>query len=165
MSGRPVTPTPPTGPVTTPPVDLLQAATPLIEPIFRLDSLVAVSRDRALYQAWDRVLKRHVALRVHLVPNTPGRAWFLRETETLAALDHPSIRHAYAAAEVGDLMYRSANWVEGESLGDAVRRGPRPLPTVMSLVRDLLGGLEHAHARGGMIAAGSAFGSWPVSAR
>ncbi|HEY6809336.1 MAG TPA: serine/threonine-protein kinase [Gemmatimonadales bacterium] len=145
--GRPQTPVPAAA-ATTPPVDLLQAMTPLLEPIFRLDSLVAVSRDRALYQAWDRVLKRHVALRVHIVPGTPGRAWFLRETETLAALDHPSIRHAYAAAELGDFMYRSANWVEGESLGDAVRRGPRPLPTVMSLVRDLLGGLEHAHARG-----------------
>src|SRR3989442_4206802 len=38
--------------------------------------------------------------------------------------------------------------VEGESFADALRRGPRPIPTAHALVRDLLGGLEHAHARG-----------------
>jgi eukaryotic-like serine/threonine-protein kinase len=89
-----------------------------------------------------------VALRVHLLPGTPGRAWFLRETETLAALDHPSIRHAYAAGEVGAFAYRTANWIDGESLADALRRGPRPIPTALSLIRDLLSAIEHAHARG-----------------
>jgi len=37
-----------------------------LEPTFRLDNLVALSSDRALYHAWDRVLKRHVSIRVHL---------------------------------------------------------------------------------------------------
>ena len=110
----------------TPPVDVLRDIVPALEPAFRLDALVALSRERALYHAWDRMLKRHVALRVHLIPDTPGRAWFLRETETLAALDHPAIRHVYAAAAVGAFAYRTANWVEGESLGQALRRGPRP---------------------------------------
>ncbi|OLC08191.1 MAG: hypothetical protein AUH42_02150 [Gemmatimonadetes bacterium 13_1_40CM_70_11] len=85
---------------------------------------------------------------MHLTPESPGRDWFLRETETLAALDHPTIRHAYHAAVVGPFAYRTANWIDGESLAAAIRRGPRPIPAVMSLVRDLLGALEHAHARG-----------------
>jgi serine/threonine protein kinase len=72
----------------------------------------------------------------------------MRETETLAALDHPTIRHAYAAGEIGTFAYRTANWIEGESLADGLRRGPRPIPQCMSLVRDLLSALEHAHARG-----------------
>jgi eukaryotic-like serine/threonine-protein kinase len=132
----------------TPPADLLTAAVRTLEPAFRLDQLVALSRERAVYRAWDRVLKRSVALRLHLIPNSPGRAWVLRETETLAALDHPAIRHVYAAADLGDIAYRTANWIDGESLADAVRRGPRPIPTALSLVRDLLSALEHAHARG-----------------
>src|SRR5690242_619896 len=132
----------------TPAIDVLQDLVPALEPAFRLDHLVALSSERALYHAWDRVLKRPVALRVHLVPESPGRAWFLRETETLAALDHPAIRHAYAAGEMRTFAYRTANWVEGESLADALRRGPRPIPTALSLVRDLLSALEHAHARG-----------------
>jgi len=132
----------------TPPVDLLNGILPALEPSFRFDHLVALSRERALYHAWDKLLKRHVALRVHLIPQSNDRAWFLRETETLAALDHPAIRHVYAAAEVGTYAYRTANWVEGESLATGLQRGPRPIPTVLSLVRDLLSALEHAHSRG-----------------
>lgn len=132
----------------TPAVDLLPGVIRALEPAFRLDSLVALSRERVLYQAWDRLLQRRIAIRAHLIPDSPGRAWFLRETETLAALDHPSIRHVYAATEVDFLTYRTTNWVEGESLAEAMRRGPRPIPTVMSMIRDLLGALEYAHARG-----------------
>ncbi|MGH7673572.1 MAG: serine/threonine-protein kinase, partial [Gemmatimonadales bacterium] len=139
---------PPYPPSPTPAVGLLDDLIRALEPAFRLDNLVALSPERALYQAWDRSLKRHVALRVHLLPDTPGRAWFLRETETLAALDHPAIRHVYAAGAVGTFAYRTANWIEGESLADALRRGPRPIPTALSLIRDLLPALEHAHARG-----------------
>src|SRR6266566_197531 len=133
---------------TTPPADLLDSLVHALEPIFRLDDLVALSSERALYRAWDRLLKRPIALRAHLVPDGPGRAWFLRENETLAALDHPAIRHVYAAGVAGGFAYRTTNWVDGESLADALRRGPRPIPTAHALVRDLLGGLEHAHARG-----------------
>src|SRR5881396_364556 len=133
---------------TTPPTDLLDRIVRAFEPSFRLDDLVALSPERALYRAWDRLLKRPVALRVHLVPDGPGRAWFLRENETLAALDHPAIRHVYAAGTAEGFAYRTTNWVDGESLADALRRGPRPIPTAHALVRDLLGGLEHAHARG-----------------
>src|SRR3989449_781311 len=132
----------------TPPLDLLDSLTRAFQPLFRLDQLVALSPERALYYAWDPLLKRHVALRVHIVPDSPGRAWFLRETETLAALDHPAIRHAYAAGLVASYAYRTANWIEGESLADALQRGPRPIPTAHGMVRDLLGALEHAHARG-----------------
>ncbi len=131
-----------------PPVDLLTGLTPALEPDFRLDHLVALSRERALYRAWDRRLKRSVALRVHLITDSPGRVWFLRENETLAALNHPAVRHVYAAGEVGPFAYRTTNWIDGESLAEAMRRGPRPIPSVMSLVRDLLGALEHAHGRG-----------------
>jgi serine/threonine-protein kinase len=132
----------------TPPAGLLDDALRALEPTFRLDNLVALSSDRALYHAWDRVLKRHVSIRVHLAAEAPGRAWFMRETETLAQLDHPAIRHVYAAGEIASFAYRTANWIEGESLADALRRGPRPIPQSMSLIRDLLAALEHAHARG-----------------
>ncbi|HXL05451.1 MAG TPA: serine/threonine-protein kinase [Gemmatimonadales bacterium] len=131
-----------------PPTELLEGVVRVLEPAFRLDRLVAATAERVVYHAWDRLLKRHVALHAHLAPDAPGRAWFLRETETLAALDHPTIRHVYAAASAGSFAYRTTNWVEGESLADALRRGPRPIPTAHTLVRDLLSAAEHAHARG-----------------
>src|SRR5256886_2376757 len=133
---------------TIPPADLLEDVVRALAPAFRLDERVAAAAERTVYHAWDRLLKRSVALHVHLAPDSPGRAWFLRETETLAALDHPAIRHVYAAGLVGSFAYRTANWVEGESLAEALRRGPRAIPMAHALVRDLLGAAEHAHARG-----------------
>src|SRR5690349_21668122 len=97
-----------TPPDTAPDPALLQSVATALEPAFRM-ALVAAAPERVVYQAWDRLLKRYVALHVHLEPDSPGRAWFLRETETLAALDHPAIRHAYAACVSGRFAYRPAN--------------------------------------------------------
>lgn len=112
---------------------------------YRLERSVAVSRDRVLFEAWDQILKRRVSLRVDFDPAT--RPWFLREAEALGRLDHPAIRHVYDAGMMDDLAYRVGNWVEGEGLEDALRRGPRPIPMVHTLARDILGALEHAHSR------------------
>jgi serine/threonine protein kinase len=119
--------------------------------LFEIERLVGQSDERLLFLARDPVLKRRVALRVHPDPAAPGRAWFLKEAEAVASLDHPSFRHAYAAGTLGELAWRTGNWIEGESLAEACARGPRPVPSVLGLARDLLDGLEHAHVRGVVI--------------
>ncbi len=122
----------------------------LFADLFEIERLVAESDERLLFVVVDKVLKRRVALRVH--PHEgPHRAWFMRETEILARLDHPSIRHVYAAGVRSGVAYRVGNWIEGESLADAVARGPRTIPAVMSLARDLLSALDHAHVNGVVI--------------
>src|SRR5438034_755997 len=133
---------------TSPAPELVEQVVKALTPAFRMDRLVAATPERLVYHAWDRVLKRSVALHAHLAADSPGRAWFLRGTEPLGALDHPAIRHVYAASLLGSFAYRTATWVDGESLAEALRRGPRPIPTTHALVRDLLSAAEHAHARG-----------------
>ncbi len=128
--------------------DFFQRAEAALGTRFRLDSMVAASRERVLFQAYDLTLKRQVSLRIHFFPDDALRGWFLREAEALGQLDHPAIRHAYDAGLIGDLAYRVGNWIEGEGLREAILRGPRLIPTVHSLARDLLGALEHAHANG-----------------
>src|SRR5215210_9128806 len=113
---------------------------------YRLERTVAVSLERVLFEAQDRILRRRVSLRVNFYTDEPTRTWFVREAEALGRLDHPAIRHVYDAGVIGDLAYRVGNWIEGEGLEDALRRGPRPIPVVHTLARDLLGALEHAHA-------------------
>ena len=115
---------------------------------FRLDHAVAVSPERLLFRAFDRLLHRTVSLRINADTSDALRRWFLAEAEALGRLDHPAIRHVYEASVTGDIAYRVGNWIEGESLADAIARGPRPIPTVHGLARDLLGALEHAHAYG-----------------
>jgi serine/threonine-protein kinase len=116
--------------------------------LFELERLVAQSDERVLFLVRDRVLKRRASLRVHLAPEAASRAWFLREAEVLAMLDHPSVRHVYSAGQRGAVAYRVGNWIEGESLAEAVERGPRPMPAVLSIGRELLYALDHAHVRG-----------------
>jgi len=119
----------------------------VIGDLFEQVSLVAESDERLLYCARDRMLKRLVSVRIHRREG-PTRSWFLRETEVLASLEHPSIRQVYSAGVRGALAYRVGNWIEGESLAEACTRGPRPIPLVLSMARDLLYALDHAHVRG-----------------
>ena len=115
---------------------------------YRLERIVASSIERVLFEAFDEVLKRRVSLRVNFHADDPTRAWFMREAEALGRLDHPAIRHIYDAGVVGALAFRVGNWIDGEGLHEAVARGPRVIPTVLQLARDLLGAVEHAHLHG-----------------
>jgi eukaryotic-like serine/threonine-protein kinase len=115
---------------------------------YRLERIAASNADRVLFEAHDETLKRRVSIRINFFRDAASRAWFLREAEALGQLDHPAIRHVYDAGVVGDLAYRIGNWIEGEGLEEAVHRGPRIIPAVLSLARDLLGALDHAHLQG-----------------
>ena len=130
------------------PVATFQAAEALLGSRFKLERLVAANRERVLFAAVDQILKRRVSLRLNFYSDEPTRAWFVREAEALGQLDHPAIRHVYDVGITGTLAYRVGNWIDGEGLQEQVQRGPRPIPAVHSLARDLLSAMEHAHARG-----------------
>ena len=115
---------------------------------YRLERTVAVSLERVLFEAQDLILRRRVSLRVNFYTDEPTRAWFVREAEALGRLDHPAIRHVYDAGVIGELAFRVGNWIDGEGLQGALQRGPRPIPMVHTLARDLLSALEHAHTQG-----------------
>ena len=115
---------------------------------YHIDRMVAFSPVRALFLATDKILGRRVSMRVQIDPESPTRAWFLSEAETLARLDHHAVRHVYDAGVINTVAYRIGNWIDGESLFDAVARGPRPIPLVLGLARDVLSALQHAHERG-----------------
>jgi serine/threonine-protein kinase len=130
------------------PGELLGLARDVFTGMFHIEEIVAANPDRALFVARHNVLERRAALRVHFRPGTPGRAWFERETVLLARLDHPSIRPVHSAGYRGEWAYRVAKWIDGESLFDAVARGPRPLPEALQIARDLLSALDYAHGEG-----------------
>ncbi|MEP7175402.1 MAG: serine/threonine-protein kinase [Gemmatimonadales bacterium] len=130
------------------PVDAFERTRAALGARYRLERIAAAGADRVLFEAHDETLKRRVSVRINFYRDPATRGWFLREAEALGRLDHPAIRHVYDAGVVGDLAYRIGNWIEGEGLEEAVERGPRNIPAVLTLARDLLGALEHAHLHG-----------------
>lgn len=118
---------------------------------FKIERLVTATENRILFLGRDRLLKRNVALRVHLQPDTRSRAWFESELQLKSRLDHPSLRTVYSAGYVGDWAYMISQWIEGESLADSMQRGPRSVPTVLRMVRDLAEAIEYAHSENAII--------------
>ncbi len=126
--------------------ELMSRAERLFGKRFGIERLVAATTNRALFLGRDIVLNRHAALRVHLKPDTRSRAWFEREIQLLAQLDHPSLRTIYTAGYEDNWAYSAAQWIDGESLDEAVARGGRPIPAVYQLAFDLAEAIEYAHS-------------------
>ena len=148
LPSRPSRPSQPKIPATVDAPRLFTRAEGVFAGYFALEELVAANALRALFRARHAVLKRQVALRVHLEPQGAGRAWFVRESELLARVDHPGVRPVFSAGFRDEWAYRVSKWIEGESLAEAVERGPRPLQAVLQMARDLISALETMHSEG-----------------
>ena len=106
----------------------------------------------AVYLARDLRLDRLVALKVlpaeyAVLPALRER--FLRETRTAASFSHPNIVPVYAVEEAPDLLAYVMSYVEGESLGERVKRsGPLSIRDTVRLLQDVGYALAYAHGRG-----------------
>ncbi|HSA54120.1 MAG TPA: serine/threonine-protein kinase, partial [Gemmatimonadaceae bacterium] len=105
-----------------------------------------------VFLARDVALDRPVAIKLlplALSAEAAFRERFLREARTAASLAHPNIVPIHAVDEAHDLVYFVMAFVDGESLGERVRRrGPLPAVEVMRVVQEVAYALSHAHARG-----------------
>jgi hypothetical protein len=106
-----------------------------------------------VYRALDRRLHRRVAIKVlppELAFNAEVRERFLREAQTAAQLNHPSIVPIYTVDERDGVVYFVMALVEGESVASLLRRGPsrRPFDEIRRVLCDVAEALAFAHARG-----------------
>src|SRR4051812_6591719 len=105
-----------------------------------------------VYLAPDVALDRSVAIKLlppALAESPDYRERFMREARTAAALSHPNIVPIHLVEASRDLVYFIMAWVDGESLGDRVRRaGPLDPAVVAKLVQEVAWALAYAHSRG-----------------
>jgi Tol biopolymer transport system component len=104
-----------------------------------------------VYRARDTRLKREVALKVlpEGFSQDPDRlARFQREAELLATLNHPNIAAVYGLEKADGVTGIVLELVEGETLADAIARGPIPLADALPLGRQIADALEAAHEKG-----------------
>jgi Tol biopolymer transport system component len=104
-----------------------------------------------VYRAHDAKLNRDVALK--LLPAAfamdPDRlSRFNREAQILASLNHPHIAAIYGLEQTDGLQTLVLELVDGETLGQRIRRGPVPLPEALTIARQITEALDAAHERG-----------------
>jgi hypothetical protein len=105
-----------------------------------------------VFLARDVALDRLVAIK--LLPPTQAtlpdlRERFLREARTSAKLSHPNVVPIFAVEEIGDFVFFVMGYVEGETLGDRVRkRGHLPPPAAARMLQEVAWALAYAHLRG-----------------
>jgi serine/threonine protein kinase len=104
-----------------------------------------------VYAARDLHTDRPVALKLlQLSGNFTGDIErFSREAAVLAELDHPGIvsHVAHGTAPDGQ-RYLAMEWLQGEDLGQRLRRGPLPITDTLTLIRQTASALALAHHRG-----------------
>jgi len=105
-----------------------------------------------VYLARDVALDRPVAIKVlhpALAADLEQRERFLREARTGARLSHPHIVPIYAVEAQDDLVFFVMGLVDGENLGDRIRReGPLRGEDAERILREVAWALSYAHAMG-----------------
>ena len=105
-----------------------------------------------VFLARDVALDRLVAIKLlpaALAERDDLRERFLREARTAARLSHPHIVPIHAVEEHGPLVFFVMAFVDGETLGERIRRaGPLGAAEATRLLREVAWALGHAHAHG-----------------
>lgn len=103
-----------------------------------------------VYRARDVSLDRTVAIKV-LAPHMQQQetAWgrILYEARILSSLNHPHICTVYAVGEEAGLAYIAMEFVQGEPLSVALRKGPLPAIEVVRYGTEIADALGYAHGR------------------
>ncbi|MFG0284387.1 MAG: protein kinase [Phycisphaerales bacterium JB039] len=104
-----------------------------------------------VYLAHDERLDRDVAIKAlpaELAEDAARLERFEREAKTLAQLNHPNVAGIYGVEEQDGQKYLILEYVEGETLGDRLDRGPIPVDEALELAIAIAAGVEAAHEAG-----------------
>ncbi len=104
-----------------------------------------------VYLATDTRLSRNVAIKIlpastHLDEEAQRR--MLREARLIATIDHPNVCTIYEIGEQDQQPFIVMQYVQGETLGDRMRRGRLSLEEAVEFARQITSALTEAHNRG-----------------
>ncbi|MDP9182237.1 MAG: serine/threonine protein kinase [Actinomycetota bacterium] len=116
---------------------------------YRLDRLVGRGGTAEVWQATDTSLDRRVALKLVTAAHDESAVRAADEARTLAQLSHPSLVQVFdAGTDTSGRPWVVMEFVEGQTLGDAIRRSPLPVQRVGEIGAAVAEALAHVHARG-----------------
>jgi len=104
-----------------------------------------------VYRARDTRLNRTVAVKIipsHLSSSPEARQRFEREARAISALNHPNICTLFDVGHQDGIYFIVMEFLEGETLGDRLLKGPLPAEKVLKYGQETCAGLESAHKSG-----------------
>ena len=104
-----------------------------------------------VYKAKDTRLDRIVAIKVlpeHLAENPERKQRFEREAKAISRLNHPHICTLYDVGEQNGIDYLVMEYIVGETLADALKKGALPLDKALEYGAQIADGLGTAHRAG-----------------
>jgi len=116
-----------------------------------LERVIGQGGGGTVYVAFDEDLERRVALKVphpELVAAGAGESGLLREARLAARLNHSAIVSVYDVGVDGDRGYIVSEYIEGQTLGELLDRGPLEPARAARLAEQVAGALAHAHGLG-----------------
>ena len=116
---------------------------------YELQALLGRGGSAEVWRARDNSLDREVALKLVTAPHDDSTARAADEARTLARLNHPGLVPVYdAGTDDEGRPWVVMELVEGETLGDTLRRGPLDSARAAVIGRSVAEALEHIHGRG-----------------
>ncbi len=152
-----VNPTPPTinDPNRLPPPNLAVQVTaqtgPRLFGDFELVEEIGRGGMGVVYKAWEKSLKRFVALKMILAgehASGADLARFRTEAQSAAGLSHPNIVPVYQVDSLDGQAYFSMKYVEGPTLAERVKSGPLPPRDAARYLAVVARAVHHAHQKG-----------------
>ena len=116
---------------------------------YRIAGLLGQGGMGFVYEAEHAVLGRKAALKTllpELVDDSDFRTRFIAESQTVAALDHPSIIPIYDAGEADGVVYIAMRHVGGGDLHQLLESGALDPERAVTILEQVAAGLDAAHA-------------------
>lgn len=104
-----------------------------------------------VYKARDTRLDRTVAVKIlppHLSTDPMLRQRFEREARAVSSLNHPQICVVHDVGQQDGISYIVMEFLEGETLAQALERGPMPLGLTLKYAIQVADALDKAHRQG-----------------
>lgn len=117
---------------------------------YRILEVIGTGGIGTVYKAIDTRLQRLVALKVlHFTPDAESKEQFSREVQALARLNHPNIVQIYDVSLDDDLVYMTAEYIEGRNLRHVIADARHlDLDYAIEIVFQVGIALGYAHRRG-----------------
>ena len=115
---------------------------------YRLIDVIGRGGTAEVWRAHDEALGRTIAIKLVTVPTDEGAQRAGEEARLLAGLSHPSLVPVYdAGTDEDDRPWVVMELVEGETLGDTIRRGPLDVVRTAQVGKAVAEALAYVHAR------------------